>query len=344
VLWSALWPLPPSEAFANADLFEGQPAIAADGTIYASVLSGGLMAIAPSGTILWSVVVGYAWFGPSPTIAIARDGCVYVNMNELWALNPADGTIAWEVSLGNGGYAPSMGSSAAVGADGTIHVSGLFAVHPGGALDWKHPELDLMSTPAVGPDGRVATIDSVGRLHGLGANGAELWSAETHEAPPNGTPGEQGVSTEAWMSPVIGPDGTIYVATTTATTTLYAVATDGTIAWQYEFEGDFTQIEGAAAIGADGTLYVAYGDLYAFDPRGNVKWRAPSFGGTAPILDGNGTVFATNGRTLGAIRPDGTTAWTYPLVAPPTGMPSLGADGTIYVPIQKQIWALGASH
>ena len=352
IQWRAAWTLPTS-TFSNADVFSGQPAIDADGNVYASTLSGGLMGIGPAGDTKWSVLVGFAWFGPSPTVSVGRDGCIYVSMDELLGLDPADGTPKWNLPLGSPNGRPSMGSSPAVGPDGVIHVagfgstitraSGLYAVRPGGAKDWTHSEFDLLSTPSLTPDGTVALVDSVGRMHELAPDGGPLWDLAVTSVPPLSTPDQPAVSTEAWMTSTIGPDGTVYVATTVATTTLYAVNPDGSLRWQYEFQGFFDPIAGALALGADGTLYVSYEDLYAFDTSsGTVKWQVPGLGITSPIVDGNGTIYVTDAKNdLVALTSAGKTVWTLRLDDTPGGPPAMGADGTLYLPVGSAIYAIG---
>jgi len=81
----------------------------------------------------------------------------------------------------------------------------------------------------------------------------------------------------SFSSPSIGPDGTIYMTTTPASTTtdsgfVYAINPNGTIKWRFK-----TQKGNAAtgAVGVDGTYYVTSKDrhFYGIDREGNLKWK-----------------------------------------------------------------------
>jgi len=90
-------------------------------------------------------------------------------------------------------------------------------------------------------------------------------------------------------TPVVAPDGTIYVGSH-ADNKIYAFNPDGTLKWTY---ATGNEISNTPAIAPDGMVYVCSQDyhLYAVDPGGNLKWKyymkiVPPFG--APTIFGVG--------------------------------------------------------
>ncbi len=130
-------------------------------------------------------------------------------------------------------------------------------------------------------------------------------------------------------SPVIGPEGLVYVGTTAG---LVAAAADGAaIRWTAD-AGDTTA--SSPAIGDDGTIYVgnAAGALEAFDGSGArvFRWESGASGAGSPAVGPDGTVYiATADGALHAVTSDGKPRWraTVGVVA---GAPAVRA-GTVYV-------------
>ena len=112
--------------------------------------------------------------------------------------------------------------------------------------------------------------------------------------------------------PVIDKNGILY----TGSVVFYALYPNGTIKWRL----DNSDI--GAAIGRDGTIYVASGgNLYAIDRDGNVKWKSKVGGGSVcgqPVIDKNGIIYlgtldlSGNGRFT-AIYPNGSIKWSIKL-------------------------------
>jgi outer membrane protein assembly factor BamB len=191
-----------------------------------------------------------------------------------------------------------------------------------------------------------------------------------------------------WMAPIpnsgftpaIAADGTIYVNGRYA---LFAVNPGGTIKWKYDFPLIDNTVQSGArettgshrsapSVATDGTVYVnaargghehteVEGDLFAFGPNGNLKWRTYDVGGTAaPVIDRDGTIYSAIGRyenyadtsdwttasleaKLLAIHPDGTPKWSVQTQLWCESSPSIGADGTLYIgtthhPLIKPAW------
>jgi outer membrane protein assembly factor BamB len=113
----------------------------------------------------------------------------------------------------------------------------------------------------------------------------------------------------------------------------YSTAGDiGAQKWKFTGGGTYW----SSAVGADGTIYVGSGNLYAVNPDGSRKWKftPDDLVESSPALGADGTIYIGdfNGN-LYAVNPDGSQKWKF---TTPSGYnihssPAVGADGTIYV-------------
>src|SRR5688572_21593128 len=144
-----------------------------------------------------------------------------------------------------------------------------------GSLRWPAPFTtlststagEIVSSPAVGPDGtiyiavRVGTSTSPsasGILFAINPNGSQKWNFPTPD----------------WIdsTPAIAADGTIYFGCWNGL--LYALRPDGAKIWEYK-AGAF--IASSPALGSDGTIYVGVdSDLVAINSNGTLKWTFPA--------------------------------------------------------------------
>ena len=168
--------------------------------------------------------------------------------------------------------------------------------------------------------------------------------------------------------PAIGPDGTIYIATSDVGVSgtpkaygLYAVDRNGRTKWKYTTG---KSIKSSPVIGPDGTIYIMVGlgtetdangldsTLHAVDPQGHLMWECPNLGsfGIGPVPDSpaiarDGTIYVSGAHELFALQGGCTVKWSYrfPDVDSILGdgtryhlstlrsSPSVGDDGTVYV-------------
>jgi outer membrane protein assembly factor BamB len=148
------------------------------------------------------------------------------------------------------------------------------------------------------------------------------------------------LSGEVISSPVLGPDGTIYLGSVIEDTRhpehfITAVNPDGTIKWRFGTGWWDTQTQSSPALGADGRIYVGAQDgyLYALNPNGTLAWRfaASSPVQQHPVVGADGTVYIGMDGLLYAFNPSGAVLWTADLGYSLPGGPALAPDGeTIY--------------
>jgi outer membrane protein assembly factor BamB len=278
-------------AYDAGGAISGPPVVAGDGTVYA-IAGTALHAVNPDGTLRWSSELGGVAHGP----ALAADGTTYLvtGDGQLIAVD-SDGTKTWSLALGGRAFAaPSIDATGMVyvmTAGGVVH-----AVTPDGTPKWTLSvggSAYSTTTPIIGADGTIyASISSDTSYYGYGGrslllainpDGSQRWFQWL---------GGQGSVSSA---PVIGADGTLYVASSYSTNQVRAFGPDGSLRW-------------------------------SFDPGVNVRFGTPT-------VASDGTILAPTlqGR-LYALNPDGTQRWVWSEPDSYSLLPaSIGADGTVYV-------------
>ena len=318
----------------------GPPTVGADGTIYITT-NGSLDAFRPDGTPRWSTALSELNVGSS-TVAIGPDGTIFAALDRVYALDPG-GAIKW-TSLpllvpGAGGPVfgalGSSGSSVALGPCGTLYIGselGLLMMDQNGNEIWDHGGQGL--TPAVDSTGTSYYGAVGGQLYAVSALGATVWSF---------VPPALDARAPGWIqpAPVLGPDGTLYYGETAG---LYAVSRGGAERWRLPWAANTPAGSiASAALGADGTIYLAAPDstLEALSPDGKLEWSLPISGaGTAPVVDGNGTIYELGSKGVYAVNRAGSVLWTLLVPDPLGGAFAFGTDGTLYV-TTSGLYAIG---
>lgn len=340
---AAVGPAQPTAKWFVPGTFLDQPAIAADGTVYA-VNSGTLMAIRPDGTLRWSLAPlnSSSGEGFTGTPAIRADGSLVIGSDfegdgGLYAI-ASSGCVEWVAPLADNAY-----SSPTVAQDGAIYLATfykLLAFGADGVAMWAatiNPGLAEgvgAGTPVVGPDGAVYACGVQTGLSAFNDAGVAQWT----------TPGYEASS---------GADGTLYVV---GQNVLKALTPSGVQLWSADIFASGPPV-GPPVSAADGTVYVAGQiGLVAVGASGLAQWQT-SYGNESlgpPILGSDGTVYVgttaiviatcgpgcpssscrcgpeTVGSGLRAFLPDGGTSWVF---GPNAGFapPAIGSDGTLYV-------------
>lgn len=135
---------------------------------------------------------------------------------------------------------------------------------PQGRLLWRF-ELNnqiMLSRPALGADGTVYVRSQAGDVIAITPHGAMKWLLQLG----------------ADLTPQIdvGSDGTIYTADST---TIYAIAPDGTVKWTFDDPFPNQGVIAGPNVGPDGNLYVVTHvpglGILSLDPQGQLRWSGP---------------------------------------------------------------------
>ncbi len=240
-------------------------------------------------------------------------------------------------------------STPTLGADGTLYIptshaiyhATLYAVSSSGELSW---EFDVnsrtASEPMIGNDGTVY-VNSTHYSRRGGEFDHHLFALD----PQDGSVKWSRYLGGTQSGPGIGKDSTVYAAGTEG---VFAFYPDGKVKWQYQEE-----LSDLGPIAADGTVYACfslYGELYAINSNGTLRWKfqspdeiedaLPAIIYTRPSLGPDGTVYIMTYGARGinkkvnhlyALHPDnGETIWRYDFQAKPNSNIAIGAEGTLY--------------
>jgi outer membrane protein assembly factor BamB len=324
-----------------------QIVIGPDGTLYHTSYppvdgstGGRVYALNPAdGSIRWTFT---AESGIVTVPAVGRNGLIYVcAATRNYAIDAQTGTIRWQSSPFEG---RSLNKSPALGADGTLYISGnSLAAYDGetGAFKWSARGVRngvtgwYVTSPAIGADGTLYVGGGDFKLHAVdGKCGTDRWAIDV---------GQVGGA-------AVGDDGTVYVtllpfrnSNLTPNQVIAVDPANGAIKWTAtDVPGEFSP----PAIGPDGTIYVlgAAAELTALDPAtGAKKWTYQSStrgnNRSSPSVGGDGTVYFVQsegggGRLIAVDPVTGLLRWEYRITQAfglADGRPSIAADGTVYV-------------
>ncbi len=306
---SLMWTLPLGS---HANYNHGGVAIGSDGTLYTGGGNGTVYAVDPNGTVKWSQNIGYV-----------SDDVLY---NDQIICTPA------------------------IGSDGTIYFTVaanlryLVAMNPDGTMKWRYQSrnsttsANMLGSPTIGPDGDIYFATGAGTTSGaltaIKPDGTLNWSYTGTSS----TPGS------IFVSPLVGPDGTIYVGNRrTSNAYVYAINPDGTRKWATTTSASTLDMVMGPV---DQTIYATNSGttgLRAITPGTSSATMATilsglsigwSSGGASLAVAKDGTIYGEGGSTLYAITPGSSSAtskWTYSAggnIYPST--PAIGSDGTVY--------------
>lgn len=163
-----------------------------------------------------------------------------------------------------------------------------------------------------------------GQTNAAGPSAPELlWSFRAHAS--------------FFASPVIGTDGTLYLATSDGT--LYALAKNGTVNWTFQAD---ESLFGTPAIAPDGNIL--FGDLagnyYAVDTGGKQKWiykisqgKERRIVSSAVVAPDGQSYFGAWSKQLYAIGADGKSIWTVDFNGFFSSAPALDSEGNVYIAV-----------
>jgi len=331
---------------------EGQVTVTKKGTIYVLGSGGNLYALKPDGTLLWTCDLSGGG-GSNSAPVVGNDGTIYAFMYGcLNAVSP-NGIKKWVYNTGSTGL---------VNGDPVLDSKGIIYFTTAGgtvyAIDTTLPDpsqedpkwlfltgTSIRGNVALSADGKTLYFGtySTYTLYALNtSDGSEKWSRQTGTSLDSG-----GIA----GTPVIGPDGIIYV---TASNGVHAFQPDGNLKWNYTTPNLNGCLSSDVAISSDGTIYVIIaqmngdGYLYALNSTDGSVERSYKVGfqGYTPVIGADGTIYTTGGEAtiifppfppvetrydyLYAFNPDLTVKWRYNLAAAPFN-PTIGPDGTLYI-------------
>ncbi|MBI4296991.1 MAG: PQQ-like beta-propeller repeat protein [Chloroflexi bacterium] len=298
------------------------PQVDGSGNVYFGSLEHAVYSLTPSGEVRWRFVLEGQDNYPRG-IAVGPDELVYISTAyTLYALD-GGGNMRWKLSVPriDSAVADAEGGSPLAGPDGTVYLAfsvygqrkvGLWAIGPDGKIRWQ-----FVGAAARGQETAYLGMGPKGTLY-LGARGGSLYAIQPDgtliwELPPKGYYG-------IYDSPTISADGTVYVITE-APGLLLAISPDGSEKWRSDIETYH-----AAAIGADGTIYVGgnayvhpfsgpgHNHFFALSPAGETEWLFDIYGGTMTpaVISADGTIyFAVYSSGIYALNKDGSLKWNY---------------------------------
>ena len=214
-----------------------------------------------------------------------------------------------------------------------------------GAIRWVVPLPNQGDAVGLsqGLDGTLYALDGTQVLTAIGTDGGVRWRTDLPVFAPR-------------LVPSIGPDGTLYLPYWDPGGGVLAISPSGTVLWDFNIRAQappgsaFYHVHGHAAVGADGTVYIASeedsGAVYAVNPDGSLKWRTRTrttetsrtrF--TGPVTLVGDSLVVSLRRDVGRLRlfalsaTDGAVRWNAPLgeLGIETPGPAIGLNGTIYV-------------
>ena len=203
----------------------------------------------------------------------------------------------------------------------------LFAQTPG-ELKWRlsSPNLSVFSiAPTLGANGFLYGTAHPDLFAWDPATGILLWS--TNVGQPRHYPG----------SLVVGPEGNVYVGTTTGLRAFNG--NTGAMLWS-------SSGVGAISVGGDGTVYVAGETIKAINPtNGDIRWTSSPLGAAedtpmALAANGMGYTLTANSGVLAVDLSTGQQAWTRPRSPYSFGQVIVAGNGTVVVGGWDGVYAL----
>jgi outer membrane protein assembly factor BamB len=235
-------------------------------------------------------------------------------------------TNEWSISTGT-----SSLTCPAIAPDGTIYfgtfTGRLWSLTPDGARKWIfRTGLEIKSSPAIGKDGTIYFGSRDRKFYALSPDGKKKWE----------------FATGAWVdsSPALADDEMVCFGSWD--NNFYAVGPDGTKRWQFATKGP---IASSPAINRNGAIYFGSHDrkFYALGPDGQKKWEYSTGGAiiSSPAINqGEAIYFSSVDGFFYALDFDGARKWRLRTGGITESSPVLGSDGTIYVGVNNQLWAI----
>nr|AWJ66355.1 cell surface protein [uncultured bacterium] len=255
------------------------------------------------------------------------------------------GDILWSTTLEQ--TVSATHSRPALGPDGTLYVmvKDLFAIAPDGALRWRAPLQSLsVSTVGVSADGQVHISADFGPqkvVIAYNPDGVEQWRTTVD------------ATTSAFYGPSVGPGGDLFAVVGSQGGALgaFALASTGALRWNASgFTDEGTNVKSRdVPLGSDRFFVSERGvpcsptgwGTAALSFAGDLLWCVPGLVQLRPDVGPGDVVYGIGFNVLTKFSSDGDVLWRFPFPPPvePLEAPTVGPDGTIYVPEGNELWA-----
>ena len=239
--------------------------------------------------ILWRTAVAELVGGPGTNPAVGSDGKVYVGSYYGLKVFDSDGSAAWSNSTPG---EPLFDSS------GNLYVSDyllLYALDAFGATKWTWPQCSNYP-PAVGAAGSLYFGTREG-LSAVAADGSTLWSFASYYA-------------DAFTAPVVGRDGCIYFTNYDSICALNPDGTLKWSCDAKYYKGSLALgPDGTVYVATSADRGLVAIDPLSGARDWTVS--LPSVSGSRPVTDSDGTIYIGSEGTLHAINPNGTEKWLF---------------------------------
>jgi|GEM_PF-2174214 len=256
---------------------------------------------------------------PAPVVMLGAPGIYTVSLQVVNLYGEDDYSIDFPV------YAPLNGDWWMYGREPKHQRCSPFVGPESPATKWDYFAVSpIECSPVMAADGTIYLASTSGVLRAISPEGHFRWSFD--------------LDSPVYMTPAVAPDGTIYVGTLDRR--LVALYAGGNLKWTFTAGGS---IYSSPAIAPDGTLYFGCsdGNIYALSADGARLWTFATGGWvrSSPAIGADGTVYVgSEDGYVYAITPEGSEEWRFTPESP-QGTPSIwrsptvGDDGTIYLPI-----------
>ncbi|RKX78237.1 MAG: hypothetical protein DRP87_06905 [Spirochaetes bacterium] len=217
--------------------------VGVDGTLYAGLKKGGIVAVNPAGKEIWRFLYGDG-DPPGPPVT-GTDGSIYfaTKGGEIYKLSHT-GRIKWKIETSSEVSAPVT-----LGKDNRLYIplfdGKLLTLTPWGEVLWSIKLNGSLGRPVVDPDGYIFILSSKGIIYAIGSNGELLWNYET------------GMDFSEKTYPVL-KDNKLYLCSKTGK--IFVIDKSGRLLWKQSIP---ESVETPCILGVRGGLFV-------FSPRGNL--------------------------------------------------------------------------
>jgi len=270
--------------------------------------------VAGDGTIRWDVSLGGNAAGAPVAVG---DNIVFPVAGGMLVCLDTSGEDAWSVTLPD-----EINGTPAADSSGRVFVTcanaRVYAYDADGAKAWERLVGFGCFAPAIGPDGRVYTGATDGRLYALDpADGRILGFYQAGD--------------DIRAPCVARPDGVIIFGCDDGG--LYAVNPDFSLRWRYTLGGNVRQ---SPALGEEGRVYIGSDDnrLYAIDSAGGLLWTYETEAdvkGEPAVGPGGEVWFGSDDNRLYRLDRDGALVRSFTCSGFVRACPSLAANGRAYL-------------